>query len=197
MSEADRTKWNAKYRERTGSLAAPSAFLLSVTEHLPTWGRALDVAGGRGRHALWLAERGLDVTLVDVSDVAVEAAAAHPGVTTARLDLDADALPDGPWDLVLDFHFLHRPLFAEFPRILAPGGLLVFCQPTKRNLERHGHPSARFLLDDGELPALIRGLEILSYVEDWSEEGRHEARLIARKGLIEPNAKQESIQTHP
>ncbi len=184
MSEADRQRWNTRYREQP-ALREPSAFLRSLADRLPTSGRALDVAGGPGHDALWLARRGLDVTLVDVSDIALEQAAEAAraeglSLRTQRVDLDVEPLPPGPYALVLCQGFLWRPLFAEFPKVLAPGGLLVFAQPTHSNLQRHPHPSARFLLEDGELPRLLQGLEVLSYTEGWTEDGRHEARLVAR-----------------
>jgi hypothetical protein len=56
----------------------------------------------------------------------------------------------------------------------------VFCQPTLRNLERHARPGRPYLLVEGELPTLVQGLEVLQYEEGWLEEGRHEARLVAR-----------------
>jgi tellurite methyltransferase len=184
MSEQDRRKWNTRYQERTGMLE-PSAFLRTLADRLPRGGRALDVAGGAGQDALWLARRGLDVTLVDLSDVALERAAQaarEAGVTLQlqRLDLETEPLPPGPYDVVLCLNYLWRPLFAEFPKVLAPGGLLLFAQPTRSNLRRHPHPSARFLLEDGELPRLIQGLEVVSYTEGWTDEERHEARLVAR-----------------
>jgi SAM-dependent methyltransferase len=133
-----------------------------------------------------LAHRGLDVTLLDISDVALERAAAaarEAGVAlrTQRVDVGCEPLPPGPYALVLCLNFLWRPLFAAIPQVLAPGGLLVFSQPTRANLQRHSHPSARFLLEDGELPELVRGLELVSYTEGWTEEGRHEARLVASR----------------
>src|SRR5436190_1959205 len=63
----------------------------------------------------------------------------------------------------------------------APGGMLFYVQPTRKNLERHASPSERFLLEDGALPGLVWGLEILHYEEGWSNEGRHEARLLAQR----------------
>ncbi|MFL5356881.1 class I SAM-dependent methyltransferase [Archangium sp.] len=186
MSEADRQKWNTRYREQEGT-GEPSAFLRSLADRLPSTGRALDVAGGAGREALWLGRRGLDVTLADISDVALEQAAeaaraAGVGLRCQRLDVEVESLPPGPFELVLCMNFLWRPLFAGFPKVLAPGGLLVFAQPTRSNLQRHAHPSARFLLEEGELPRLIQGLEIVSYTEGWTEEGRHEARMVAVAG---------------
>ena len=94
----------------------------------------------------------------------------------------ADPLPAGPWDLILQFHYLNRRLFEAYGRLLAPGGRLVVIHPTMKNLERHPKPSARFLLEEGELAGLIpSGLEVLHLVEGWSAEGRHEAVLVAQR----------------
>jgi len=187
MSEEDRQRWNTRYRAQAQA-REPSAFLRSLAERLPTSGRALDVAGGAGHDALWLAGRGLDVTLVDISDVALEQAAeaarqAGVSLRLQRVDLEREPLPAGPYALVHCQGFLLRPLFATWAQVLAPGGLLVFAQPTRSNLERNAHPSARFLLEEGELPRLLQGLEVLSYSEGWTEEGRHEARLVATPRL--------------
>jgi tellurite methyltransferase len=183
MSEGDRQKWNQRYREPAGE-RGPSRFLLLLGDRLPRQGRALDIAGGRGQEALWLARRGLDVTLVDISEVALaqaEAAAREAGVAlrTQQVDLETEGLPPGPFDAVLCLNFLHRPLFAAVAGRLSPGGVFVFAQPTRSNLQRHPHPSARFLLEDGELPGLLQGLEAVAYTEGWTEEGTHEARLVA------------------
>jgi len=182
----DREKWNARYRAEEAP-SPPSPFLTSLAPLLPRRGRALDVAGGTGRHALWLARRGLETTLADVSDVALEKAAAaarREGLTLATLaiDLQATPLPPGPWDVIVCRYFLHRPLFAGFPAALAPGGWLVVTHATHSNLQRHDRPGPEYLLDDGELPALIRGLTVIRSEEGWVESGRHEARLVARKG---------------
>ncbi len=192
MSQADREKWNARFRE--GSAYAreqPAAFLTALADRLPTTGRALDVAGGAGRNAVWLARRGLAVTLVDISDEALTLARDHAARVDVPLelcaaDLEVAPLPAGPFDLILSFNFLRRELFAAFPEHLAPGGLLVYLQPTETNLQRHPRPPAPFLLRDGELPGLLQGLEVVTYQEGWfeagGEEARHEARLVARKG---------------
>jgi SAM-dependent methyltransferase len=186
VSDEDRQRWNAKWRD--GPPRDASRFLVSLGEVVPRAGRALDVAGGPGHDALWLAARGLDVTLVDVSDVALararEAATARglPLTLEAR-DLELAGVPDGPWDLVVCLNYLQRSLFPRWPQVLAPGGLLVFAQPTRTNLERNPNPSSRFSLAPGELATLVPpGLEVLSLTEAWTDEGRHEARLVARRG---------------
>lgn len=186
MADADRDRWEARYREHGPTQTGPSALLLAVEDLLPRRGRALDVAGGAGRNALYLARRGLDVTVCDISETALgfarEGARAEGALLeTVALDLEAAPLPEGPWDLVLCFHYLQRDLFARWPEVLAPGGLFVFAQATRKNLERNPKPGSRFLLEDGELPGLVRGLEIVRYEEDWFDESRHEARLVARR----------------
>lgn len=185
MSAADRIRWNEKYQLGEHASIEPSCLLTSLASSLPSSGRALDLAGGTGRHAIWLARRGFDVCLTDVSDVALQLAAtraAEAGVTveTQRIDFDVDPFPRGAWDLIVSVHFLMRPLFEIFPAALAPGGTLVCIHPTRTNLQRHAKPSERVLLEDGELPGLVKDLKIVHYEEGWLAEGRHEAVLVAR-----------------
>ena len=154
---------------------------------MPVEGRALDLAGGAGRHAVWLAERGLYVTLTDISDVAIAKArqrAERAGVeiTAEERDLEAAGPPSGEWDVVVIIHYLDRDLLSRCDELLAPGGLLVFAQPTERNLERFERPGRRFLLEEGELAGLLPpSLEVVRLDEGWLEDGRHEARVVARR----------------
>lgn len=162
--------------------------LVELERWLPSSGQALDVAGGAGRHAQWLARRGLQVTLVDIADVALELArgraeAAALAIATQRLDLELDAVPAGPWDLILTFHFLHRPLIPRLLERLGPGGVIVVVQPTLKNLERHSRPPVRFLLEPGELARLLVDVELVHYREEWSAEGRHEAIAVAKRPM--------------
>jgi SAM-dependent methyltransferase len=185
MPEFDRTKWDAKYADPEFAARAPSAVLLSLEKFLPRQGRAIDVAGGAGRNAIWLAQRGLDVTIADVSVVGLalaEQRASEAGVPIHTLctDLEEKPFPPGPWDLILSVRYLRRPLFKIYPQVLAPGGTLVVIQPTQTNLERHAKPPAEFLLDDGELPGLVFGLKIVHFEEGWLADGRHDAVVVAR-----------------
>ena len=184
MGSGDRARWNVRHsREPPGE---PSRFVAGLDGILPRRGRALDVAGGTGRHALWLARRGLEVTLADVSDGALGVAAgaaraAGLSLVTMEIDLEAAPLPEGPWDVVVCTYFLHRPFFHAVGAALAPGGWLVFAHATRTNLERNPRPPPTHLLEDGELPTLVRGLDVVRCEEGWFEEGRHEARLVARR----------------
>ncbi|MCB9752031.1 MAG: class I SAM-dependent methyltransferase [Myxococcales bacterium] len=195
MSHQDRERWNARYRAGSHVARAPSELLRECATLLPSRGHALDVAGGAGHNALWLAARGLESTLVDISDVALEFArerARAGGLTLRALELDleraplpASAAPSGRYSLIVCLHYLQRALFPAMIEALAPGGLLLFAQPTVTNLERNTRPSRRFLIEREELrelAGLSRGLlEVVRYEEAWTERGTHEAQLLARR----------------
>jgi len=186
VSQADRTKWNRKFTEGSHTSTEPSSFLVAQADRLPTTGRALDIAGGVGRNALWLARRGLEVTIADNSNVGLGMArqrAEEAGLTlhTQLVDLEEEPLPRGPWDLVTKVLYMQRSLFEAIPDVLRPGGLLVVIQPTVTNLERHPKPPRPHLLLPGELQRLVQKLEILELFEDWSSDGYHDGCVIARK----------------
>jgi SAM-dependent methyltransferase len=153
---------------------------------LPAGGRALDIAGGAGRNAIWLARQGFDVTIADVSSVGLalareRAAAANVKIQTLEIDVEQQPLPAGPFDLVLSHCYLCRHLFPQFPRLLSDDGRLVVIQPTQRNLERNEKPPAAFLFEEGELQKLAAGVEIVQYEEGWSADDRYDAVLVAKK----------------
>jgi 2-polyprenyl-3-methyl-5-hydroxy-6-metoxy-1,4-benzoquinol methylase len=186
MSQEDLDKWQAKYADADAAPSQPSVHLTKLDAMLPRSGTALDIAGGAGRHAIWLAARGLATTLVDISPNALAIASQRAdkigvALTCDQRDLDSGELPAGPFDVVMSFHFLERKIWPAMRQALAPGGWLVFVQPTVRNLERHARPPAGFLLELGEAKQVTAGLEIVSYEEDWLEEGRHESVVIARR----------------
>ena len=181
----DRERWNERWADlRVDDEPEPPGVLVESAALLPAPGRAVDLAGGLGDAALWLAQRGWQVTLVDVADVALDRAqerAQRLGVSidTERVDLEQDPPPAGPWDLIVVSHYLHRPLLAQLPERLRPNGVVVVGIATMTNLERHPKPSARFLLDDDELPQLLPGSRVIRHLEDWSPWGVHESRLVA------------------
>ena len=202
MSDIDREKWNTKYRSNTEVPHEPSTVLTALDHLIPRHGNALDMAGGGGRNSLWLAERGLDVTVADISEVGLSLATERAGergitIQTRQVDLETDGILLGPWDLIVSILYLCRPLLQESPKTLRPGGTLVVVQPTRTNLERHAHPSAKYLLHDGELPSLIQGLEIVHYEEGWLADGRHDALLVANRppetGSLENRGREKSF----
>jgi tellurite methyltransferase len=194
VGDDDRERWDRKYREPGAGKTGPSAALVELGRWLPERGRALDVAGGTGGNAVWLAQRGLDVTIVDVSAVGLGLAEAHArraGVTLAieQGDLESEPLPRGPWGLVLCCFYLQRELVPRVAEALAPGGRFVWIHPTVTNLERHASPGARFLLQAGEAASRVEaaGLRVCWAEEAWVGEGegaKFLARVVAERASL-------------
>lgn len=185
MSETEREHWELRYATEGGRTTEPATFLREVADSFPRRARILDVGGGSGRNAIWLAKQGHEVTMADISRSALEIAShaaddASVVVEMIQVDLDSGSLPDGPWDVIIDFHFLKRDLFPRFKEVLRPGGLLVFCQATVRNLERHERPPREYVIERGEGWELLDGFELLVAREGWSPEDRHEFEALGR-----------------
>lgn len=147
-----REDWNARYvgKELVWS-AEPNRLFAREVEGLAP-GRALDLACGEGRNAVWLAERGFDVTAVDFSDVALEKGkqlAAGRGVEVGWVCADVlEYEPErGTFDLVVVLYLqlphgeLARAIGAAVGAV-APGGTLIVLGHDTTNLtEGYGGPT--------------------------------------------------------
>lgn len=169
----DRHDWDRRYAERELVWSAgPNRFLVAETETLPP-GRALDLACGEGRNAIWLAERGWQVTGVDFSEVAVEKArrlAAARGVEAGfeAADLLAWEPPAHAFELVLLFYLqveaeALRTVLGHAARAVAPGGTFLLVGHHSRNLEEgSGGPSdPRVLYGEDDVVPALAGLEVV------------------------------------
>jgi SAM-dependent methyltransferase len=126
--------WEERYRSKDQNWSGnPNAVLVSEATALPP-GTALDAGAGEGADAIWLAERGWQVTGVDISTVALGRAAARAdelglAITWQQADLANEPAP-ARYDLVIAF-FLHMPkeprkrMFAHLAAAVAPGGRLL------------------------------------------------------------------------
>jgi len=186
-------KWDEKFARGDELHAfAPSVPLADAIRCL-TPGLALDLACGAGRHAIYLAEQGWRVRALDGSRVGIDRMldeARRRGVEgriEARVgDLESDSFtlePDA-FDLVCDFYFLHRPLFAQIRRAVRPGGLFVAAIHVEDAAGSEAPHS--FLLAPGELRALVGGWgwEVVHAREGASSETGHRhatAEIVARR----------------
>jgi SAM-dependent methyltransferase len=171
VSDDVRQFWEDLYGERDQVWSGKvNAALAREAADLPP-GRALDLGCGEGGDALWLAERGWQVTAVDISRTALDRAAAEAARRGIRVDWReqdlAQALPPGPYDLVTA-QFLQSPV--ELPRAdvlrraaqeVAPGGVLLVV----------GHaappPWARAMHDPALMPSAAQVLADLDLGEEW------------------------------
>jgi SAM-dependent methyltransferase len=118
----------------------PSPFLVEALEYIRQTSieegrmppRALDLACGAGREAVYLALAGYEVDAVDVLPDALARAqdlARRCGVRLGTIQQDLKRLPALPaerYDIVIVFRFLHRPLLPAIGRSVAPGGFIVY-----------------------------------------------------------------------
>lgn len=166
----------------------PSAWLIDNADLLPTRGLALDVACGRGRHALWLARAGFRVRALDRDVAALEvvrAEAARLGlaIECEAIDLETDPPPDlgaTPYDAIVVFNYLHRPLMPVLRHALAVGGRLVYETFTVDQAARGRPSNPHFLLGPGELRSLVAPLRVLRYREG-DVDGRCVASVVAER----------------
>jgi hypothetical protein len=101
-------------------------------------------------------------------------------IETLSEDLEAESLPEGPFDIITCFNYRQRDLFPPIRERLKVGGFLVAEVATVPNLERHAHPSLKYLAEPGELRQDCAPLEIIYYQEGWFGD-RASARVVARK----------------
>src|SRR5579859_4611313 len=105
-------EWDERYRSCQQVFEAPAPLVVQFTQDMPA-GTALDLACGPGRNAIYLAERGWQVTAVYGSSVAIELLRSKSASIDARVaDLEAGDLEVQPesFDLVLSCYYLQRSL---------------------------------------------------------------------------------------
>ena len=177
------------------SAGQPSKLFLDHLEQVRATaglGPLIDLACGRGRHALAAAREGLRVIGIDrnadaLEELAASAQAEGLDVSIVRADLETgEPLPLAPGccGAILVFRYLHRPIAAELTAALAPGGLLVYETFTIHQRELGYGPSRdEFLLEPGELPQLFPELEVQHHWEGRIEIPREAevAQLVARR----------------
>ena len=175
--------------------AAPSPWFLAQRARLADAARlgpVLDLACGRGRHALAAAELGATTLAIDRDASLLRALQAHASqrrlpLQALRADLETPfgiPVKAGSCGAILVFRFLFRPLAPAICEALAPGGLLLYETFTVAQRALGSGPRrAEFLLEPGELGALFSSLACLEYTEGRSEGDTPEclARLAARR----------------
>lgn len=190
----DSREWDRRHREADSARRAtrcaldpaagdlvPARLVAEVAETLAV-GKALDLACGRGRNAVWLSRKGWDVTAVDGSVPAIEMLrhdAERLGLRidthVANLEKHEFLIPPSVWDLILICKYFQPDLYAPAIRGLAPGGVMVatalLVEPGKE----------RYRVRPGEFESYFAGLRIAHSKETKSDtpEGHSKAEIVA------------------
>jgi len=189
MSKQDRDIWNQRYAEDSQRKNNPVTLLQQWLPRLPV-GKALDVACGAGRNALFLAAHGFRVDAIDISPVGLERARREAEdlgleINWIEQDLEQSYAFDTDYDLILVLWYVNLPLLESLCGCLKPGGYLLCEEHLVTERAVVGPTSARFRVAPGALREAVAGLEIELYeesvVEDIAGEPVASARVVARK----------------
>jgi len=185
--------WEEKYRGQAMDPRAADPLLVETASALSP-GRALDLACGTGRNALWLAQHGWKVTAVDGSPAAIDTLRSRAVERSVSVDARVANLEKAEfaaeftmepaqWDLIACCYYLQRDLFQSMKQGLVPGGILVAIAL----MVEPGKEHSPFRAQPGELRGFFEGWDILHYREGADSSHRATAELVARRPLTSLN----------
>jgi SAM-dependent methyltransferase len=169
-----------------GKAPGPAQFLVENTGLLPK-GKALDLAMGNGRNALYLAKRGFEVEGVDISAESVNGAlesAKNFGVNLKAMVADLEnsyRIEKDSYEVIVCFNYLYRPIIPQIKEGLCRGGMVVYETFIVDQVQFGKPKNPDHLLKHNELLDLFRDFRCLRYQEGIFESQRALAGIIAQK----------------
>jgi SAM-dependent methyltransferase len=175
----DRLKWNEKYQN--ANYPDYPAAIVKQYANLVKGGKALDIAAGNGRNAIFLARQGFVVDAVDIADTGLaQFAGKHPGIRSVCADLDSYDIAANRYDLIVNLKYLNRRLFPYIREGLAAGGVLIFETFLESQHPAADQPGCRdYLLRENELLHAFLSMQIVYYKETKDEKDAETARLAS------------------
>ncbi|GJM39962.1 MAG: hypothetical protein DHS20C20_02440 [Ardenticatenaceae bacterium] len=185
----DAKKWNGRYQTdgHYRQQGKASQLLQEYAHLLPKNGAVLDAAAGVGVNTLFLAQLGISMIALDISEVGLrllrkKAKGLGVVVETAVFDLTTPHFPKNCVDAVINFRFLERATFPAYKKAVRPGGLIFF----ETFIHTGAGETPSYFLEPGELHRAFADFEIVHSVETAvrghrSGNMRPVAQLIAQK----------------
>jgi 2-polyprenyl-3-methyl-5-hydroxy-6-metoxy-1,4-benzoquinol methylase len=186
---SDQKTWDERYQKGEFGFREPDPFVKDTHRDyllplLPPGSEGLDLAGGAGHHAVWLAQQGWRMTLADFSQAALDLAKERSAGTNITLSCGVAedlahqwAASQKQFGFVLVSFFMERAVLPLLQQLLTPGGLLLYRTYTTDNV-RLGNPRGSRnpdrLLQPQELLRVYSSMRVLHY---------HET--VAHKGVVE------------
>jgi len=159
---------------------------------LPSKGKALDLACGKGADAIFMASHGLNVDAWDISDRVIEKLSDYASDNKLSISAKVKDVVESPppaeeYDVISVSHYLDRSIIPDLILSLKTEGIIIYQTFTQLVTPTYSGPSnPGFRLKDNELLSLFKGLKVIVYHEesllgDVSKGLRNEALLIAQK----------------
>jgi tellurite methyltransferase len=175
--------YDQEYRENPAMFGdgKPEPFVLEAAGMIPIDGKVMELGAGQGRNALALAEKGLQVTAVDISEVGVDSMnkkAQELGLTNFHAEVrDSREIIDGEFDMVVSTFMLHHlsredaeKLIAKIKEHTKKGGINAIVTFTvEGDFARSPNDEGMFYPALGEMREFYKDWEITSYVEEKNE----------------------------
>jgi hypothetical protein len=163
-------------------MTTASLWITGWLERLPVGLSLLDVAAGEGRHAVWAANCGFNVTAIDRRpELKPFYAARNIEFIQADLEMGKQVFPQRLFDCIVVSNYLWRPRWFQLQQWLAPHGILLYETFAQGN-GRYGKPSSdAFLLRPGELleRAGQSGLRVVAFEDGFVSRLARVQRLCA------------------
>jgi SAM-dependent methyltransferase len=189
-NEEDRKRWNKRYDTKEYVYGKEPIKFLKDNINILTRGKALVLAMGEGRNAIFLAENGFDVDGCDISEIAVEKSKSLARENNVKLnafvaDLEKYKIPSNKYDLITCIYYTQRNLIPQIKDGLKKGGMILFetynIDQLKYGADASGPKNPAYLLRHNELLDLFRDFHILYYREGEIADNKSVASLIAQK----------------
>ncbi len=173
LSADPKDRWDQVYNQPTyiyGKSAA--SFLVENYQYIPYQSSVLDLGMGEGRNAIFLAQKGYQVTGIDLSSVAVKKAkslAQERGVklkTVVASALEYD-FAEKSFDAIICFYFVDRNLIKKMKKWLKPQGIIIFeaYSLEQKKTQKNALEQDSDYLQEGELLQLFSDFRILKFEE--------------------------------
>ena len=183
MGHEDAQKWDERYASSEAN-TQPIPFLVDHVHELGS-GSALVLAAGTGRNAVYLAQQGLDVTALDVSQVGLArcqklASEREVRVTTVCTDLENHNLGEAKYDLITKIYYYQPGIFPAIRRALKSGGRFLFqtFSKTHADVGTFGPRNPDYLACQSDVLEPFQNDRIILYEDRVLEDGEDTEAII-------------------